>query len=366
MNAFFTEIALAAAEQLTSHENTYAGQPGVSLAQHIRLKRKELAASAKGYRLIYLDTNAWKCVADFQSGKPTLKPEMQYFAAMVERASNSDVFAFPIGAPTLFELDAMKSDQTRDSINPLVNRLSRGLCFQPHTERLDTELGHLRSGQFPEREGLDSFLCSPVELLGIPQIEPTSTWPRNVDALAFNKAIFDVMAGMPISVLLELGRHLDEARWDNSLGIDELNASKAANKNVVINLNTGIAIELSRIIQSWHQAVNAPITADEVTVQAVCAMGHWHENPETKALPTLRTLASTHGLMRHDRQRTYHKGDPNDFMVAATALPVCSALFTDRALANLLADKRISTKRYSNCEVVSGYQAMARYLEQYL
>ncbi|MNC53487.1 hypothetical protein D3C75_1029010 [compost metagenome] len=50
-------------------------------------------------------------------------------------------------------------------------------------------------------------------------------------------------------------------------------------------------------------------------------------------------------------------------MVAASALPIANALFTDRKLANLLSDKRIGFNRFSNCAVVSGFDEMAEYLE---
>lgn len=68
--------------------------------------------------------------------------------------------------------------------------------------------------------------------------------------------------------------------------------------------------------------------------------------------------------MRFDSQRRYKKGDPSDFMVAATALPIADAFFTDRKLANLIADKRIGLKQFSNCIVVSGFDRMAEHLEK--
>ena len=51
-------------------------------------------------------------------------------------------------------------------------------------------------------------------------------------------------------------------------------------------------------------------------------------------------------------------------MVAATALPIADAFFTDRKLANLIADKRIGLKQFSNCIVVSGFDRMAEHLEK--
>jgi hypothetical protein len=88
--------------------------------------------------------------------------------------------------------------------------------------------------------------------------------------------------------------------------------------------------------------------------------------PESRALPTLHILSSLYGLMRFDSQRRYHDGDPNDFMVAASALPVANALFTDKKLSNLLSDRRIGLSKFSNCKVVSGFDEMAKYLNERL
>jgi hypothetical protein len=71
-----------------------------------------------------------------------------------------------------------------------------------------------------------------------------------------------------------------------------------------------------------------------------------------------------YGLRRFDPQRRYRDGDPNDFMVAASALPVAEALFTDRKPANLLSDTRIGINQFSNCTVVSGFDGMATYLDE--
>lgn len=365
MTELLDTVARIAIERIQHLTEVYEDQPEVSLHQHVRARRRERALKAKAFELIYLDTNVWKCAADFRLGKTNLTDEMRHLGATIERAATSGRFAFPIGIPTLFELDAMTDGTTRDALNQVVDQMSRGFCILPYTERLDTELRQIKSNQFPEEEEWENFLCSPIELFGIPEVSNVGFWP-DVDKLSFNKAMFDALAEMPFSVLLDVGREELGSKWDNSRGIAELNAGKAEHQAVVENLNTGIAIELRGVVSTWFKEQGITLSLQEVTRYALIAMTHWHNNQDTKALPTLRTLGSAYGLMRFDRQRRYHSGDPNDFMVAASALPIASALFTDRKLANLLADKRIKVASYSNCEVVSGFGEMARYLERHL
>ncbi|MBH3459269.1 hypothetical protein [Pseudomonas putida] len=100
----------------------------------------------------------------------------------------------------------------------------------------------------------------------------------------------------------------------------------------------------------------------QIIFEAVQASKYWKDNPSTKALPTLRILSSLYRLMRFDSNRKYKRDDPNNFMVAASALPVASAFFTDRKLANILADPRIKLDTLFGCDVVSGYGEMAEYL----
>jgi hypothetical protein len=365
MTDFLDRIAEIASHRITHLVDVYEGQSDVALHQHIRAKRRERALNAKAFKLVYLDTNAWKCFADFKLGKTELTPQMQYFAAMVERAAASELFAFPIGAPTLLELDAMTDGTTRDSLCQVVDQLSRGMCILPLSERLDTELRQIKTNSYPAQEDWEHFLCSPVELLGIPHVQAHEAWPI-MDKLAFDKAFYDALSELPFSVLLEVGRDELEGKWDNFRGIDELNAHKVEQQALAENLNTAIAFELRDVIRTWFNDEGITLSIEDLSCYAIVAMNHWRDNENTKSLPTLRILGSTHGLMRFDPQRKYKQGDLNDFIIAASALPIASAFFTDRKLKNLLADKRIKVRQYSSCDVVGGFEEMGRYLEQHL
>lgn len=364
MSEVLDSLANKAVDRMQQLIDLHEGQSNVSLHDHVRAKRKERAARAKELTLIYLDTNAWKCVADFSVGKAALTEDMKYFSKMMELAEKSGNFAFPISASTLFEMDAMTSGVTRDSICRIADQLSKGLCIIPFTERFDTELRQIKSNEFSVAEGLDAFLCSPIELLGIPEFSADGFWP--VNKLTYDKAFFDILSEMPFSTLLEVTREEQGLKWNNNRGVDEENLRKSKLQDRGLNFKDSIAHELRDLIGGWFRDNNVEMSVQDLNKYVFRAFLHWHENKSTKAMPTLRTLSAIRGLMLFEPQRKFQKGDINDFMIAASALPVASAFFTDRKLKNIIEDKRIAIGQYSDCKVVSGFAEMGRYLEQAL
>ncbi|MNZ57951.1 hypothetical protein D3C78_759470 [compost metagenome] len=360
--AFETAIKASIA-QLSHYIDIHKARPNVNFAEHVRQKRMDLASRVSTKKLVYLDTNAWKCIADFREGKSNLTSAMSAFALSLERAAQSGAFVFPIGLPTFFELDSMTSPATRGTLSQLVDDLSQGFCIAPFQDRVGTELHKLRMGDLHTPEGPENFLCSPVELLGIPKVSFPDFIKAHVEEETFNKAFFDTIAELPLSMQLEIAASAPGVKWDNSRNIADLNAGKDGHWSGIENLNTGIFVELKGCIGTWFAEEGITISSREIGIFALNALYHWDQMPSSRALPTLCVLSSLYGLMRFDPQRRYRNGDPNDFMVAASALPIANALFTDRKLANLLSDKRIGFNRFSNCAVVSGFDEMAEYLE---
>lgn len=366
MSSSFDSAAGATASRISHYIELHRGLPYVSFSDHIKRRRSERAARARSRKLIYLDTNAWKCVSDFRLNKASLTPSMKTFGTSIERAVQTGRFVFPIGLPTYFELDSMTDPATRETLNRLVDELSQGVCITPFSERVGAELHKLRMSKLDEPEGLEDHLCSPIELIGIPTFSILGYLESHVDQVTFNKAMFDALSELPFSFQLEIARTSHGAKWDNSRGITELNDGKAKHQSEIANLNTGIFIELTGGITAWYREEGLSISQLDINRYALEAQYHWHEMPASRAMPTLRVMSSLYGLMRFDPQRRYKNGDPNDFMVAASALPVADALYTDRKLANLLSDKRIELNRFSDCTVVSGFEDMAVHLEEQL
>lgn len=353
----------ASATRLDHYINVHRGHPEVSFVDHIKQRRRDKITHASSLKLIYLDTLAWKCLADFRQGKPTLTAAMKEFGASIEQAVKTGRFAFPIGVPTYFELASMIDLTTQAMLRLLVDELSQGLSITSYHDRVGSELEMLRTNKFGEAEGLENFLCSPVEMIGIPTISLPPFVKEYVDQNTFNKAFFDVHYEAPFSIQLEIASTSPGGQWDNSRGIADLNDGKVQHQSEVANLNTGIFLELKGGIEAWFINEDKPLDYPQITLTALNAMSLWKQEPASKAMPTLRILSSLYGLMRFDPNRRYKNGDPNDFMVAASALPVAQALFTDRKFATLLSDKRIGMDMFLDCTVVSGFEGMAEYLK---
>lgn len=364
MTTTFGQTFQSAAQRINYHLERHRGSPQISLPEHIRAARKERASRISSKHLIYLDTNAWKCLADYKEGKPRLTTAMTDFAQAMERAQSSDKFVFPIGLSTFFELDSMTSQATHDTLLKLVDGLSQGYCIAPFTERIGQEIEYLTRGELATQEDASQFLRSPFELLGIPVASFDERVASPEDQVTFSKAFFDTLAELPFSLQLEISRSAPGPKWSNSREIPELNQGKVDHQEVVSNLNTGIFLELQGSIRTWCAAEDATLSPEQISLLTLNAQFYWHQHPTSRSLPTLRVLSALYGLMRYDPQRRYKEGDPADFLAAAAALPVAHALFTDRRLAALLSDSRIAINKFTSCSVISGFDQMADYLTQ--
>lgn len=354
----------ASAARLGHYIEIHRDHPEVSFVEHVKQRRKDKVTHASSFKLIYLDTLAWKCLADFRLGKSTLTSAMKGFGASIEQAVRTGQFAFPIGVPTYFELASMVDPVTQGMLQILVDELSQGLCITSYHDRVGSELEMLRTNKPGEVEGLEGFLCSPIEMIGIPTISLPAFVKEHVDQITFNKAFFDSQYELPFSIQLEIASNAPGGKWDNSRGIADLNDGKIQHQSEVANLNTGIFLELKGGIEAWFINEDKPLNHQQITLDALNAINLWKHEPASQALPTLRILSSLYGLMRFDPNRRYKNGDPNDFMVAASALPVAHALFTDRKFATLLSDKRIGLDKFLGCTVVSGFEEMSQYLKE--
>ncbi|MEW2972422.1 hypothetical protein AB1A96_10755, partial [Pseudomonas juntendi] len=183
----------ASAARINHFIEVHRGNPGTSFSEHIKRRRREKVAHASSFTLIYLDTLAWKCLADYRQGKPTLTEAMKEFGASIEQAVQTGRFAFPIGLPTYYELASMTDPLTQGTLRILVDELSQGVCIPPHHDRVGLELESLRTEDISQAQRLDAFLCSPIEMMGVPMLSLPTFVTTYVDQTTFNKAFFDAL-----------------------------------------------------------------------------------------------------------------------------------------------------------------------------
>ena len=105
MSSSLDSAIRTSATRISHYIEVHRGHPEVSFQEHVRRRCKERAARVSSRKLVYLDTLAWKCLADYRQGKTNLTPAMKEFGAAMERTAQTGRFAFPISVPTYFELD---------------------------------------------------------------------------------------------------------------------------------------------------------------------------------------------------------------------------------------------------------------------
>lgn len=353
----------ALARRISERMEIYRANADISLAEHIRASRRIRAQRIAGRQIVYLDTNAWKTIADVRQGKPKVTPDRVRFEEQVRRALETGRFLFPIGLATYFELDSMTDATTHDTLISFVDEMSGGYCVASFSEQIEDEITRLLRQDFSEYLGDHEFLRSPIELMGLPVVEPPEILKQLYDADTLAKASYDTFVEIPFSHQLKLSQQLSESRWDNSTITASLNQGKVDHQQQVPNFNTALVRELRGMVDFYCDAMRVPLEERIRWGMAISGVSHWHEHPTSRAFPTTRVLVTLHALMRIDQQRKFHDGDHTDFMQAASALPLASAFFTDRKLANLLVDSRLKALNSSHsCTVVSGFEAMAEHL----
>lgn len=336
-----------------------------SFDDHVQQKRCELAHHLEGKRVIYFDTNVWKCLSDFLRGKPNLTPAMKAFCELASSERVLSTCAFPIGLSTLFELQSMNDPETQSTLLQLVDRYSRNVCLLPHTDVIQDELKRfMRSPALQPPLPLAHF-CRAVELLGVPRATfPPGLLPGNEEA-AWRKAVYDLAAGLPVSVQLEMAQGPGVEPWDNQAGIADMNDGKQAHQQSIKTYPDAVFVELAGSLAFCLPERPLIGKFTQPKHWALEAMMHWHEQPMSKHLATARVMAHLHAVMRFHGNRVFKRGDVADFATAASAIPVCHALFTDERLVNIARDHHSGISQFSTCQLVHGFDQFTAYLQSH-
>jgi len=340
----------------------HRANPDVTFDEYRQNQRRTIRERVQSKRIIYLDTNAWKCLSDYERGKTNLIDAMVDFAQTMnsERVRNNCVF--PIGSATLFELQSMDDPVSLSTLTDLVERFSMNVGYQPPNEMIDQELALFNRKDTRDACAEPERFCHPMEITGKLEVKVPNLLPV-ADTLAFKKTLLDIIHALPTVAHLEMAAASVHPQWDNTAGIDEMNEGMAAHQHELENFPHALLVELTAIMK-FHVPDGPPIGGyPPQRAQALMAMVHWHENPRSRHLMTARIQANLHATVRSIENRKFRKGDIADFVTAQVALPSAHALFTDKAFANLLNEPQIGLKQFCSCEVVSGFDNFAAYLK---
>ncbi|NHZ32870.1 hypothetical protein [Massilia rubra] len=340
----------------------HRANPAVSYDDYRENQRRAIRDRIQSKHVIYLDTNAWKCLSDCEREKKTLTDDMVDFAGAMNSHRVRNNCIFPIGSTTMFELQSMEDPVSLSTLTDLVEKFSMNVGCQPPNDVIGRELALFNrkatrdAGAEPER------FCHPMEIMGklearIPDLLP------GPEKLAFEKTLLDIVHSLPTSAHLEMAAASGSPRWDNTAGIEEMNEGMTAHQHEIKTYPDALLVELSGIMR-FHVPDGPQINGfPPAKAQALMAIIHWHENPGSRHLITARIQANLHATVRHVENRKFRKGDIADFVAAQLALPSAHAFFTDKALANLLNEPKIALKQFSTCEVVSGFDNFSAYLK---
>jgi len=340
----------------------HRANPTGSLDEYRQELRRKLRDRIQSKRIIYLDTNAWKCLSDYARGKANLNEAMVNFAQTMNTDRVRDNCVFPIGPTTLFELQSMEDPASISTLAELVERFSMNVGCQPPNEVIDQELALFNRKETRDANAEPERFCHPMEITGKLELNIPKLLPPP-EELAFKKASLDILYALPTAAHLEMACTSIQSRWDNTAGIDEMNAGMIAYQHELKTFPDALLVELTGIM-SFHVPVGPPIGGFRPEkAQALMAMIHWSEQPNSRHLVTARIQANLHATVRYIENRKFRKGDIADFITAQVALPSAHALFTDRALANLLGEPKIGLAKFCSCDVVSGFDSFAAYLK---
>jgi len=359
LDKFLSDDQVIASERFEFH----LGHQEVSYDDYAKNQRQAIQDCIKSKRIIHLDTNAWKCLSDYEREKTALTDAMVDFAHTMNSEQVRNKCIFPIGIATLFELQSMEDPISLSTLANLVDRFSAGAACQPPDEVIAQELALFNQKATREAGSEPDRFCHPVEIMGklritVPNFLPTS------GALAFAKTLLDISHSLPTSAHLEMAAASLHPHWNNVDGIDEMNEGMNTHKAELKTYADALLVELTGVL--------TPYVPDGLPVdgwpprkaQAGMAMIHWAKNPDSRHLFTARIQANLHAVVRHLETRKFQKGDIADIITASIALPSSQAFFTDKRLANLLNEPRVGLRQYCSCDVVSGFDKFAAYLRE--
>lgn len=334
--------------------------PSISINQYRQAQRAKVRDALLGKKIIYLDTNAWKCLSDYERGKSTLDPGMREFSEIMNSREIIDSCVFPIGTSTMMELQSMTDPKTIAALTVVVDKYSKNVAIRPPDDVITQELALFNRQETRDGHIEPNRFCHPMDLLG--NMDPTvpKLLPPAME-LAFKKALLDITYSLPLKALLEMAAG-EDAIWDNDAGINEMNEGKAAHQREIKNFASAFLVELTGTLRSHIPDGPLVNNLSPAKAHAAAAIGYWKENPKSRSLITARVLASLHAFVRHIENRKFQRGDIADFSAAQAAVPTAHAFFTDKALANLLMQSQIQLKLYSSCDVIFGFANFAAYL----
>lgn len=357
--------------------------PEVSVVDHNRLLREQVAETVRGRRRLYLDTRYWVFIRDAALGRAQ-KPEHEAILKLLKDRVSSGVAICPVSDVAVMEMTAQTDGVTRAATAKLWDELSLGVALQNEPERVHTELEQLF--RYPRVEDIPRPLSDLV-------------WTR--PCFVFGEA-FPSLDGLPQEVQVAFQKSALDSMWATSfsemgkesaaqLGTSEkfqrtaegINAEMRQFQHEIPTFDKAFLSEISgaldgaremlteAVLRQFAQQGNSleGVTKEQVqnmlhtTITALTNLFRLQRDQMAKRLPTIYLHAMSHAAVRSDVKRKFNGNFLRDIHHGNAGVAYHDAVFTERPLRVLLTAGNVAADKTFTCKVVSDEHEVLSYLE---
>lgn len=362
--------------------NDYMNKTDISIGQYVRARQLELSDSVSCFKTVYLDTNHWVTLRKVCSGELT-DPLSKRYLECVTALAEGGICLFPISQSTFLEVLKQTDPRTLDQTVAIIDKLSKGISFISHEERLKLETLHY----FYDKTGESTYNSSQLVwtklayIMGYtsPEFDEIEVNTNNVLQKSFFDRMWEMTLNEMICVMRGNGGLFDPSFPDNSR---ELNVGKFAHMHENKSFKKMFLSELAGMLDAYkpliqeamlqmfeHKMGRPPSRSDvEAAKKSSLACNAIYNlfklNKVTIELPIYRIISGLFAAVRWDKKQLFQPNDMHDFWHASAALPYCDYFFTEKDLLHLVTQKMLSYDKLYDCQVTASVKSAVERLEE--
>lgn len=349
------------ADRLAYHRQ----HPDVSIDAYARRRAIEIGKRVMAGVRIYLDKCFWIHLRDASHTTTSAASEL---LALLREAAASGRLCCPISEATFLELMKQSDPVTRNATAALIDALSHGVSLAPSEQRSATEVAYLfHRGVGDNVHPLEHLVWTKVAyVLGVRH--PVSHALPAIEQLAMQKAFFDHLWDVPLVEMIShlnatfTERHsfattaekLNRLNGEHATGMRSFAQVYREELNGVLELAVPIGVQVLHEMARRAQIPPPPTAGEEETGMILGLLrGAAQTTQGRQVLRTWCIGAALHAATRWNRSQELVANDLFDFHHAEGALAYCDALFTDKPMHTLLAQKHHGLLQQFPCHVAS-------------
>ncbi|CAM4371590.1 hypothetical protein [Pseudoalteromonas ostreae] len=351
--------------------NYHKDNPDITISEHYRKLRLELAASIKGKKKIYLDTKFWVLLRNGLMNPSTCKKEYQLLL-LAQKLVKNKVCVFPISEDVYLEVTRQSDIDTLRNTVKLIDQLSLGISTISYEERVQLELmqfynSHLCQGTYSPQESIWTKLAytmgfssithnsiSDSENLAIEKAFVDQMWSTSlsdqIEIFLLDREFIDLPAP-PTAENINLGQfsHMHEALSFKQMFMNEIAGW--------LDVSGDMIYEVMRHI--YNQMIGEPVPESRSLNEVyetkkkmnVVIYNMFRLEKMGVHLPSAHIISGLYSAVRWDKKQKFQDHDFHDFRHASVALPYFDYFFTEKRLTHLVTQNQLKFDRMFNCNV---------------